>query len=169
MKSSKEPWQDIITQMILLQGLDSKYDILKQHLLVTNCGLHECIQQIQRHTELMKLENTNVPASTAAYQSSKKSEIPYCTHCKKRYHTNDTCFKLHPELYQQSRQASSAATKEQSNGHQASDTAIGWMVRDTSEPSRAMSVQDSKGKFTDFKVDSGSSHIYVNSMDGNQF
>ena len=164
LQSSVEPWEDVITQMVLLQGLDSRYDILKQHLFVTDCDLKETILQIQRHTEVLKLEaaNQSSSSSTSAHATHTQSERPYCTYCQRQGHTDENCFKKHPALLKNRNWNDRQHSKEDKDVVKRH----GWTVKDTRELHQANMVRENNGDYTDFEIDSGASHHYKNDMKG---
>ena len=94
-KSSSEAWEDTLSTLILLQSLDDQFAPLKQSLLIKNdLTLQECIQQVQRESEMNTFDNTNNSATTYKVQNTSIM----CTHCRKSGHSEEQCYTKHPNL-----------------------------------------------------------------------
>jgi hypothetical protein len=90
---------EVIVTMVILQGLNDRYETLRENLLLRAdltdiAGLRAfLIEQFAR----IDAKHTSSPAVAHAAQAG-GGKAPECLHCHKRGHDVSTCYKKFPEL-----------------------------------------------------------------------
>jgi len=174
--ASTEAWEDTLSTLILLQSLDEQFAPLKQSLLIKNdLTLRECIQQVQRESEMNTFENNNISATTYKVQNTTT-----CTHCKKSGHTEEQCYTKHPHLrpnrnkkggnrFNQKDKSSNNANNTTNKNPPSNNTGFnGWTAKLLNEANQVAEecTNNSNSNSITFDIDSGASNHYVNSFRG---
>lgn len=156
MDESKESIVDIASTMILLDGLDSEFDTVKQAMLLqlTKLTYAECRAQIIRHAEAIRIGTTTTVAPTvqALAANTGSSTGLYCTHCKMNGHTDDNCGRLHPEL-RPKRHYKGSHYKTGNRKSQANAVSNAWLSKVASDSYKASAII--------FDLDSGAGDHFV--------
>jgi hypothetical protein len=88
---------DMLMQSVLIDGLDSKYHVLQQSLMMDdNIKTDACIAQILEVTQ--RIDFNHATASTGTERRNEKPTAFKCSTCKNGSHDNATCWIQHPEL-----------------------------------------------------------------------
>jgi ribosomal protein L40E len=93
---------DIILSMVMVQGLNSKYDVLKQQLFLDDSlSLQDCKAKILEQAQRIDMEPgfTGGPIVLKA-----KTSYPPCPHCGLKNHEESKCFIHYPELRPKSKE-----------------------------------------------------------------
>jgi hypothetical protein len=167
------PLIDIITMMVMIQGLSSKYDSLKQNLFLDdNLTVNSCKDKIIENTERINIESTE-PSAVALKvnnpkkknKSNKKQTYPPCPTCGLTNHSEDKCFIKYPNLKKtsnkQSNSTNNTTANSETNAVKISKTATAWTVKhQTSNPETT-----TKRNSIVFECDSGASEHFVHTPD----
>ena len=162
---------DLITSMVIVQGLGDKYETLKEMLFLDDTLSLEALRaKILEQTQRIDYEAAPSLGSALAVG---KAET--CTHCGRSGHTSARCWLLHPELKTGPPRGkpggdkkNSKRTTSKTESNPASSTAsasqqdninhLAWQVQSQDGICRA--VQGSQESIKVFELDSGSSdHI----------
>ncbi|KAK9723639.1 hypothetical protein RND81_05G014800 [Saponaria officinalis] len=87
--------------MVFLMGLHESYDTLRTNILSmepipTLNKAYSFVQQIESQRNITNVLHFSQDVSALATDS--KITIGLCNHCRKKGHTRETCFRMHPEL-----------------------------------------------------------------------
>ena len=186
--SQKVDILDLITSMVIVQGLGPRYETLREMLFLDDMlDLDSTRAKIVEHTQ--RIDFDTVPALSSALAVSKVGgqgrayEGSSCSFCGRGGHSRDQCFQLHPELKSSSprepknlvkelKKAKKTIAKMSASGpSQAPPSAApssaprqSWFVR-SCEGSACLAVQATAGIKT-FELDSGSSDHIVRDASG---
>jgi hypothetical protein len=85
---------DILQQMTMLSGLDSKYEVLQQQLFLDdNLTIESCRSKLIEATERIGLT-----CATIALKVNQERSLIKCPDCGKNGHGSPQCWETHPEL-----------------------------------------------------------------------
>jgi hypothetical protein len=160
LKAKNVPLIDIITMMVMIQGLNPKYDSLKQNLFLDDTlTVNSCKEKLIENTERINMESTE-PVAVALKvnqgvnhknKNTKKQTYAPCPTCGLTNHPEDKCFVKYPHLKKTS-------TKN-NNSVKITKSATAWTVR---KPSTK--TESTNQSYTDtivFECDSGASEHFV--------
>ena len=150
---------DVLHSMAQIQGLDSRYDMLKNHLFLDDTLTPTaCKAKIIEATERMDMEQREVPQMALKVTSPPVSanSVLTCSYCKKTDQSEPRCFVAHPELRRPRKQTVSSIKVPDGSGN-----SNVWTVTSV-KPSCVMksSVQSSDSDIIVFDIDSGAEKTF---------
>ena len=151
---------DTITVMAMVNGLSSKFDVVKQHLLMDEeLTVERCRSRIDEAAQRLDYELAE-PSATALVAHQPRSSP--CPGCGRQGHPKERCFVLHPELRRKTVKQVSP-TDMPATGIQYSSNA--WSVK-VLTANAIRQASEPKPRIITFEVDSGASAHFVTTKTG---
>ena len=178
----KQDVMDVLSQMVLLDGLKPEFDAVKQILFLDDSLTFElCKQRVLETAERLKIEQDETGAALSYSQALRSQASDHvktaavaahpesCPHCNKRWHPAEKCWTLHPDLkakhFGRANRASGGATDPLDEGLGKPNA---WRVQ-SDLPSSQVHIAQSPplmSNIISFDLDSACSDHFVNSFTG---
>ena len=180
----KQDIMDVLSQMVLLDGLKPEFDAVKQILLLDDSlTFEQCKQRVLETAERLKIDQDESTAALSYSQALRSQTTDpggpiktaavgahpdLCPHCNKRWHSAEKCWKLHPGLKDRfhSRASKAAGGNDESKDANVTQSSA-WRVQSVLPASQAHIARvPSQSNVISFDLDSASSDHFVNSFKG---